>query len=104
MDVKLRILIDLSSLYSLVCFTEFLNKQYIFTNVFAQLKWSGRIYTLTAVSGLNNLYPYLIGYCLRCWSHRKLSMSYCFAHGRPIIQLIPSFPIGVIVLGRILCM
>ena len=53
-DVKLRILIELLILYSLVYFTRFLNKQLIFYDfVFAQLKWSGRVYTLTAVSGLN---------------------------------------------------
>ena len=45
MDVKLRILIELLILYSLVYFTEFLR-------IFAQLKWSGRVYTLKAVSGL----------------------------------------------------
>ena len=56
MDVKLHILIELLILYILVCFSGFLNEQLIFYDLFAQLKWSGRIYTLTAVSGLNYEY------------------------------------------------
>ena len=52
MDVKLRILIELLILYSLVYVTGFLNEWLIF---FAQLKWSGRVYTLTAVSGLSEI-------------------------------------------------
>ena len=37
-------------LYSLVYLTGFLKERLIF---FAQLNWSGRVYTLTAVSGLS---------------------------------------------------
>ena len=44
--------IELLILYSLVYFTEFLNRQLIFYDFLVQLKWSGRIYTLMAVSGL----------------------------------------------------
>ena len=53
MDVKLRILIELLILYSLLYFTGFLKERLIFYDFFAQLKWSGRVYTLTAVSGLS---------------------------------------------------
>ena len=48
-----RILIELLILYSLVYFTGFLNERLIYyVFFFVQLKWSGCIYTLTAVSGL----------------------------------------------------
>ena len=40
-------------LYSLMYFTGFLNERLIFYDFFAQLKLSGRIYTLKAVSGLS---------------------------------------------------
>ena len=39
-------------LYSLVYFTGFLKERYDLLRFFAQLKWSGRLYMLTAVSGL----------------------------------------------------
>ena len=40
------------NLYSLVYFTGFFERFVDFLQFFAQLKWSGRIYTLMAVSGL----------------------------------------------------
>ena len=53
MVVKLCILIEVLIPYSLVYFMGYLNKQLIFYDFFfAQLKWSGRIYTIMAVSWL----------------------------------------------------
>ena len=57
MDVKLCILIELLLLCSLVYFSRFLNERLIFFDFFfAQLKCSGRIYTLVAVRGLNKCF------------------------------------------------
>ena len=43
---------ELLILYRLVYYTSFLKELLIFYDFFAQLKWSGRVYTLKAVSEL----------------------------------------------------
>ena len=53
MDVKLRILLELLILYSLVYFMGFLNERLIFYDIFCDIFCTTKVvWTLTAVSGL----------------------------------------------------